>query len=358
MAEDKSSKERQCPHCGARVAQKAKTCLMCGASLERKRHLSSIPILDILLLLGIVGLVALWLAKPWQEVELGALSLAPSFTSTPVTEAMAISTVVSSPTSTPTLPPTPIIAPTTIPIVHAVASGENLTSIAARYGTTVEAIAAANNIDPEQLLQVGQELIIPSIGATGGAEPLTATPEVLTYVVQPGDSLYSICVQYGASAEVIMAANDISDPNLIKADQELIIPLGTPTPVPTSTSTPTFTPTPGPPHKAPIPLHPPDDKFFHGTEEPILFAWTSVGILGDDEYYLVRLRHMMDDEVTTEWSERVEETSWRVPSEICPPLEARSHLFCWDVTVMRRTGEEGEGEPLSPISEPRRFYWY
>lgn len=354
-------KERRCPICGARVAQRAKTCLMCGASLKEKWHLSSVPVLEILLLLAMVGLVVLWLAKPWRGIELGARSLVSSLVETPTTEIATTPTVIPSPalTSTPTTTTLPsTTTPTPTPVVHIVSRGETLTYIASYYGTTMEAIVTANDIDPEQLLQLGQKLIIPSIGATGGAHLPTPTPEVITHVVQPGDSLYSICLQYGASAEAILAANDIPNPELIRIGQELTVPLGTPTPVPTPTPRPTSTPTPGPPYQAPVPLRPADDQIFHGDEEPIMLAWTSVGILGDDEYYLVHMRYMVDDEAVAEWSEWRKDTGWRVPSELQPPSEARSHLFRWDVTVMRRTGEGSEGEPLSPTSEVRSFYWY
>lgn len=55
--------------------------------------------------------------------------------------------------------------------------GDSIFSIARRFGTTVEAIATANDIDPEQLLQVGQKLIIPSAGLTPTpiSPPLTPT---------------------------------------------------------------------------------------------------------------------------------------------------------------------------------------
>jgi len=347
-------KTRRCPHCGAPVAKKAKTCLMCGASLEGKGHLSSVPIFEMLILLAIVGSVTLWALKPWRKVRMEALSFLLPATVTSTAEARFTPPAVPSPVFT----PTPTVTPTLTPIVHTVVSGETLTSIAAHYGTTVEAIAEANDIAPEQLLRVGQRLIIPSVGAIGGARPTATNPEVVIHVVQPGDSLYAICVRYGVSAEAIMTANKISNPELLRIGQELIIPLETPMPAPTPTPRPTSTPTPGPPYQAPVPLRPADGQVFHGTEEPIMLAWTSVGILGDDEYYLVRLRYLMDDKVVAEWHEWRKDTSWRVPSERCPPLEARSHLFLWDVTVMHRVDGKDKGEPISPTSESRSFYWY
>ena len=55
-------------------------------------------------------------------------------------------------------------------------------------------------------------------------------------------------------------------------------------------------------------------------------------------------------------------TSYRVPLELRPPSEADSHLFEWQVTVVRLVETEVEGEPqtvqIGRESERRRFYWY
>lgn len=57
-------------------------------------------------------------------------------------------------TATPTLSPTPI--------VYYIQSGDTLGSIAAQYGVSVQALQAANGIDNPLLLQIGQQLIIPT----------------------------------------------------------------------------------------------------------------------------------------------------------------------------------------------------
>ena len=128
-----------------------------------------------------------------------------------------------SPPGVPTHTPTPI--PTTppgtpgAPIVHVVQRGENLFRIALRYNTTVEAIAAANGIRNPQLIYVGQRLTIPRGGGTtpppGGGR---------THVVQPGENLFRIALRYGTTPQAIAAANNLPNVHLIYVGQVLRIP--------------------------------------------------------------------------------------------------------------------------------------
>jgi LysM repeat protein len=51
---------------------------------------------------------------------------------------------------------------------HTVRRGENLFRISMRYGTTINAIAAANNISNPDVIYAGQTLCIPPATGTGG----------------------------------------------------------------------------------------------------------------------------------------------------------------------------------------------
>jgi len=96
---------------------------------------------------------------------------------------------------------------------HTVQPGENLFRIALRYGTTVGAIVAANNLPNPSSVQAGQVLLIP-------ASPPTSTD---TYVVQPGDTLYSIARRFDMTVGTLAALNGIAPPYTIKVGQVLII---------------------------------------------------------------------------------------------------------------------------------------
>jgi LysM repeat protein len=70
-----------------------------------------------------------------------------------------------SPTPSPTLVPTPAPTATPTPISYTVKSGDTLSGIAGRHGTTVAAIVALNGITDPSRLRVGQVLQIPPTAA-------------------------------------------------------------------------------------------------------------------------------------------------------------------------------------------------
>ena len=108
-------------------------------------------------------------------------------------------------------------APTTG--THTVQPGENLFRIALRYGTTVEALAKANNITNPSLVYVGQKLKIPS----GTTQP-SPSPGVKTYVVQPGDNLFRIALRHNYDTYYLARYNGIDNPSTIYVGQVIKIP--------------------------------------------------------------------------------------------------------------------------------------
>jgi LysM repeat protein len=104
-------------------------------------------------------------------------------------------------------------------VTHIVQPGESLNQIAVEYGIDPVALAQANNIANGNLIRVGQQLVIPGVTPR---DALEARGE--RYVVQSGESLSMIAAQYGVTVEAIMAANSLDDPNTIVVGQELLIP--------------------------------------------------------------------------------------------------------------------------------------
>ena len=109
------------------------------------------------------------------------------------------------------VPATTIIIDETTPgeyITYTVKSGDNLYSIANRYGVSVKEIMNLNNLT-SNLLNVGQTLRIP-------------TSETNTYIVKSGDNLYSIARRYNTTVDAIKRKNNLVSNNL-SIGQSLII---------------------------------------------------------------------------------------------------------------------------------------
>jgi LysM repeat protein len=107
--------------------------------------------------------------------------------------------------------------------VHIVQPGETLSSIAARYGTTVVAIAHANDIPDPNMIVTGARL---RVGGSASSGTASVPAPARTHVVLAGETLSDIAARYGTSIDSIANANHLSDANLIVIGQTLEIPAG------------------------------------------------------------------------------------------------------------------------------------
>ena len=97
-------------------------------------------------------------------------------------------------------------------LIYSVQPGDTVFRIAMRLGSTVELILAANQLsDPNQIVP-GQKLLIPVLTGT-------------VVRVQPGDSVFLIARRFDLPVEVVAAANDLSPPYEIRPGQVLQIPV-------------------------------------------------------------------------------------------------------------------------------------
>lgn len=116
--------------------------------------------------------------------------------------------------------PTYAAPPNGSPEPYVVQAGDTLFSIAQRFHTTVAALKKLNNLTGDTI-QVGQKLVVP---ATESASPAAVPAPASTYIVQNGDTLYRIALRYGTTPRALMELNGIPNPNLIAPGQALAIP--------------------------------------------------------------------------------------------------------------------------------------
>ncbi len=337
---------RTCPNCGAAVSQKADTCFMCGYRFDAPQGPRfRIPWADVALALVIVGLVALWWRWDDQRRVLALTpSPTPTFTATP--------TFTPTPTATPTITPTPTPAPTATPIIYTVQPGDTYYGIAGQFGIDLEGLLAANPQASTNALQPGQTLIIPT--PTPLAETPTPTPEPLSglinYPVERGDTIQAIAIRFHVDPAVILANNDIPDPNRLQVGQVLIIPVGTFTPTPT----PAITATPTPGWQAPVLISPAQNAVYAGEPGPLL-RWVAQGLLPQDAWYQVHVQYV-DPHLPSPAPVLTKATSYRLPQTWRPPSGAIAPELRWWVRIVRRS-RQGQLIPLSPPSPIRTFQW-
>lgn len=143
--------------------------------------------------------------------------------------------------------PAPTAAALTADTIHTVVAGDTLFKIALQYDVDIAEITAVNDIPDINRLEIGQQIIIPAPGSvvegssgedTTGSTPeeglSEATPEPTeptapvqsggTHVVQAGENLFRIGLQYGCSVNQMAAANGIVNPTYIYVGQELTVP--------------------------------------------------------------------------------------------------------------------------------------
>lgn len=126
----------------------------------------------------------------------------------------------------------PTRMPDADPQVYEVRRGDNLSTIASRHGVTTAELMDLNQLKDPHNIQIGQKLLLPARARTAPARPAAAptrpAPEPAvpgaTYVVQAGDSLSRIASRHDVTVAALSAANNITDPNLIRVGQKLVIP--------------------------------------------------------------------------------------------------------------------------------------
>lgn len=103
---------------------------------------------------------------------------------------------------------------------YVVQPGDTLSVIAAQYGVSVDSLAALNGITNPDLLRVGQVLLIP--GASG-AVPESAIPSAPVQA-HPGDTVAAVARRVGADPAIVSALNGLPESARLFPGQPVRVP--------------------------------------------------------------------------------------------------------------------------------------
>ncbi len=342
---------------------------------------------------GVVLQIAFWLlasngggAAPTAEI---LVPQTPIVTKTPV-PTLYLPTV----TITPVPPPTATKIPTRTPCLQEVQGGDSLIAVVTRCGhrdlDVLELVLEVNDLASAELLQAGQQLVIPwptetgaesALGPQGSAaildeesaipvaRPVSRQPERAAPTLQPGvmwhrvssgETIVGIAFRFGSNLKVLSELNPevtfsqcdfghaSGGPSCVVTiydGQQLRVPAPTPTPTesPAPSGLPSSTPTTT--VNVPVAFSPPDNRNFGG-DELVTLRWVASGSLSEGEVWRVVVESLSSGQSYTtsttslnlilpaEWKE--DQTGW--------------HGYRWRVQLLRSNGDILE-------SETRQFLW-
>jgi LysM repeat protein len=107
---------------------------------------------------------------------------------------------------------------------YKVRTGDTVSHIATRSGSTVAAIVRANSLADASRIRIGQVLTIPTGSGAAAPAPAAVAPAAAGYTVVAGDTVSSIAARHGTTVAAVVAANGLDSRAFIRIGQTLSIP--------------------------------------------------------------------------------------------------------------------------------------
>jgi LysM repeat protein len=116
---------------------------------------------------------------------------------------------------------------------YTIASGDTVSSIAAKFGVSTQAILSANGLGWSSVIYSGRTLTIPGGSAAPAAivnavsvTPVASAPSTsgATYTIKSGDTISAIASSFGVSVQSLLSANSLSLSSIIFSGRTLTIP--------------------------------------------------------------------------------------------------------------------------------------
>ncbi|WP_207706885.1 SafA/ExsA family spore coat assembly protein [Alkaliphilus pronyensis] len=118
-------------------------------------------------------------------------------------------------------PPPPCIGGT----IYTVRPGDTMFRIANEYGISLQQLIEANpQVQNPNIITPGQKICVPS--KIVPPPPPEFCTDGTIYIVQQGDSMFTIARRFGVTLQRLIAANpQVADPNVIEVGQQICIPI-------------------------------------------------------------------------------------------------------------------------------------
>ncbi len=121
-------------------------------------------------------------------------------------------------TTTTTAPTTQSTGSSSSSSYHTVKSGDTLSAIAKRYGTTVSVLCSINGISENSTLQLGQKI---KLTGSNSATTAPATTSATYHTVKSGDTLSRIAQRNNTTIDKLCSLNNISRTSVLQIGQKL-----------------------------------------------------------------------------------------------------------------------------------------
>lgn len=114
---------------------------------------------------------------------------------------------------------------------HKVSSGDTVSALAHRYGSSINAIIEANRLSSRATIYLGTTIVIPTTGTTTATAKSTSSSTSAksnastgTHTVKSGDTVWGLARKYSTSVSAIISANGLGKSAIIRTGQKLSIP--------------------------------------------------------------------------------------------------------------------------------------
>ncbi len=172
-------------------------------------------------------------ADPNASPTVPPATFTPGPSPTPTQTASPAPTLPPTNTPAPTNTPTPIASPTANAdgrILYTIQPGDTLLTIADRFGVPIADLYAFNNLTPDSLLSLGQEIVLAYTILPDGSKMVAGFPQArqkpdgtIVHIVQSGDTMFGIAATYALTLDELVEVSGLAADALLQVSQEVIV---------------------------------------------------------------------------------------------------------------------------------------